>query len=85
MKSTWTAGQEPERVKDIVSNFKGGIVLRKRMVEILRDKITTVRTKARKEENYSSPNWPYQMAGLLERERAYEEIINLLEENLKGE
>lgn len=85
MKSTWTAGQEPERVKDIVANFKGSSALRKRLAEILQDKIDSVRTKARKEENYASPNWPYQMAGLIERERAYEEIISLIEDNSEAE
>lgn len=80
MKITWTKGTDPALSKEIASNFKNSVQLRKRMITIINDKIDTVRVKARGEQLYDSPNWPYIQAGLLERERAYLEIISLLED-----
>lgn len=80
MKASWTQGQEPERVKDIRSDFKSSTVIRKRLIEILEDRIESARASSRNESKYDSPNWPYVQAGLIERERAYLEVISLLKE-----
>ena len=83
MKISWTKGVEKERVKDIRADFKSSIILRKRLIEILEDRIESARNSSRSEDKYDSPNWPYIQAGLIERERAYLDIISLLkEENL---
>lgn len=78
MKIIWTAGKDKDQAKDIVANFRGGGQLRRRLEEIINAKIDSVRIKARQEEGYASPNWAYQQAGYIERERAYLEIISLI-------
>lgn len=80
MKASWTQGQEPERVKDIRADFKSSTVTRKRLIEILEGKVESARTSSRNETKYDSPNWPYIQAGLIERERAYLEVISLLKD-----
>lgn len=80
MKAGWTSGQEPERVKDIRSDFKSSTVIRKRLIEMLEAKIESARASSRNETKYDNPNWPYLQAGLIERERAYLEIISLLKD-----
>lgn len=80
MKTTWTKGLDAAITKEVASNFKNSVQLRKRLVVILNEKIEAVRTKARAEDLYLSPNWAIIQAGLIERERAYLEVISLLEE-----
>lgn len=80
MKTIITQGLEDDQVKDIRADFISAHLVRKRLREILHDKVETTRATARKEVNYENPAWPYQQAGYLEREKALLEIISLLED-----
>lgn len=80
MKTIITQGLEPDAETEIRSDFISSHLLRKRLREIISDKVDTTRATARKEVNYENPAWPYQQAGYLEREKALLEIISLLED-----
>lgn len=77
MKESWTKGLDPDDAKILIDDFNGCPALRKRAIVLLEDKIEAIRAKARRDENYLSPNWAYQQAGFIEREKALLEIISL--------
>ena len=79
MKSSWSLGLDPEKTKEMEREFTEASLLRKRLIKILEDKIDTTRNSARNKEHYVSASWPYLQADLIGMERAYSEIISLLE------
>lgn len=79
MKTSWTQGLEPERTKDVRANFKEALVLRKRLKELLEDKVEASLRKGRSESSYESPSWAYLQADQKGYERALFEIISLIE------
>lgn len=80
-KSVLFAGLDPQIEKDLRGDFKSSLLIRKRLVEVIKDKIETNRSKLRKDVNYENASWAYQQADGVGYERALHEIISLLEEN----
>ena len=80
MKSSLTKGLDKQQKDDLTASFKSSTVFRKTAVNVLREKIESARKTARMDANYSNASWPYQQAGLIEKEKAYLEAISLLEE-----
>lgn len=78
MKTVWTKGLDNDQIKDLRADFVSATVLRKRLIELLNDKIETKRVSMRNDENYDKPNWNYLMADSLGYERALNEVINLI-------
>ncbi len=77
MKESWTLGLDTDSAKIVIDDFNGCPALRKRAIVLLEGKIDALRAKARRDDNYLSPNWAYQQAGFIEREKALLEIISL--------
>lgn len=80
MKTSLIKGLDKDQTKDVRADFLSSHILRKRIVNILQEKIETSRASSRSLDSYNSPNWPYLQAGLIEREKAYLEVISLLED-----
>ena len=83
MKRSWTQGLEPERTRDIKSNFKEALVMRQRLIEMLNAKIERSSKYGRSKETYENANWALLQADSRGYERAMQEIIDLIDENVK--
>ena len=81
MKSTWTAGMTPDKVKEFKADFKGCPATRERLEKILQDKVDTTRKYARSREHLSDMNWDRMVAHSLGYEAAMYEIMSLLKDN----
>lgn len=79
MKTVWIKGLDPDQTKDIRADFISAQLLRKRLTEILEEKINSKRTLIRNSENYEKANWPYLVSDSIGYERALAEVISLLE------
>lgn len=80
MKQSWTTGLSPEQVIDVKSSYVGGLVLRKRLIELIKGKIDSSMVVARSKKSYETPNWAYLQADQVGYERALYEIIDLIQE-----
>lgn len=78
MKISWTKGLEKEARIDVTQNYKESVVLRKRLIAMLEEKIDTSAKKSRSETAYESPNWAYMQADARGYERALSDVISLL-------
>lgn len=78
MKNSWVKGLDVDEVSDIESNFKASAVIRRRLTDILKDKIEVSNKNARNKTSYDNPNWAYLQADNVGYERALYEIIDLL-------
>lgn len=78
MKSILLAGVESDVIPVLKGDFKSSFIIRKRIVEVLRDKIENSRKGLLTD--YESPSWAYRQADGVGYERALREVISLLEE-----
>lgn len=78
LKTVWTNGLDEDQKKDLRADFISAQRLRKRLIELLNDKIDTKRVAMRNNDNYDKANWEYLMADSLGYERALTEVISLL-------
>jgi hypothetical protein len=79
MKITWTKGLSPERSVEVKKDFVGSVILRKRLKELLEEKMKGSRDSSISKEGYSNPNWAYLQADARGYERALNEVISLIE------
>lgn len=82
MKVSWTKGLTKELAAELRANFKESLVLRRRLVKLLEDKIDTSAKQARAESGYDNANWAYLQADARGYERALSDIISLIDENV---
>lgn len=75
----WTRGLEPQLSLDVKQNYKESIVMRKRLKQMLLDRIEEVRIGSLTREKYDCPNWAYLQADAMGYERALRYLINLIE------
>ena len=80
MKTTWTAGLSPDRIKEVRAEFKSSPALRERLEQMLSDKIGTARRYARSNKHFDDSNWDRRVAHGLGYEAALSEIIALIKE-----
>lgn len=80
MKTSWTQGLDKELVVDVRQNFKESLVLRKRMEEMLSEKMASSQRTSRSKSSYENPNWAYLQADARGYERALQEVIELISE-----
>lgn len=78
MKVSWTKGLDRQVQKDIEQNFKESSVMRRRLKQLLLDRIESSAKEGRLKDLYESPSWPYLQADKRGYERAMQEIIDLI-------
>jgi hypothetical protein len=78
MKSILIQGLEEGQAKELRGDFLSAHLLRKRLVEVLNDKIETKRTKVSRD--YDNPNWNNHVAHAFGYEEALKEVISILSE-----
>lgn len=80
MKVSWTKGLDDQQKTDVEQSFNSATLLRRRLVEVLEEKIDSTRTVARSKSSYDTPNWPLIQSDYIGYERALYEIIDLIKE-----
>ena len=80
MKISWTKGLDDQQKTDVEQSFNSATLLRRRLIEVLEDKISSTATVARSKSSYDIPNWPYLQADYVGYERALYEIIELVKD-----
>ena len=79
MKSSWTKGMSTAQEKeDIRGAFKQSLYFRKRMLELLQDKIEERERASMSDEGYDCPNWAYKQAANQGYKKALLEVISLI-------
>jgi hypothetical protein len=80
MKTVWTKGLTEEQKTELRKDFVGSVILRRRLKELLEEKIKTTRTGTTSKDAYEKPAWPFIQADAIGYERALNEIISLISE-----
>lgn len=78
MKSSWTKGLDEQAKLDLEGSYKAASLLRRRLVEVLKEKAEISNRNARSKVTYDNPNWAYLQADNVGYERCLYEIIDLL-------
>ena len=78
MKTSWIKGLNDQDKLDLESSYKASTVLRRRLIELLKEKAELANKNARSKMTYDNPNWAYLQADKVGYERALHEIIELL-------
>lgn len=78
MKTSLTKGLEPDRAKELKGDFLSAHLIRKRIVEVLTEKIESKRKEVRLD--YDNPNWSNKVAHQFGYEEALKEVISILSE-----
>lgn len=78
MKQNWVKGLTPKQKEEVEADFKAGVYLRKRLTELLNEKVETNRTSVRVKDAYSNPNWAFLQADAVGYERALYEVMSLI-------
>lgn len=81
MKKNWTAGLTPQEAEEITHSFNVGVELRKRLTQLLEDKVVVKRKETISKDAYASPSWAYLQADAVGYERALNEVISLISSN----
>lgn len=82
MKSSWTHSLNAELAKAVQADYVGSAALRKRLKEMLVDKIISSRTALIAQDGYESPSWAYRQADGIGYERALKYVISLISEEI---
>lgn len=78
MKSILLKGLEPDQAKELKGDFLSAHILRKRIIEVLNEKIESRRTNVSRD--YDNPNWNNKVAHVFGYEEALKEVISILSE-----
>lgn len=79
MMKSWTTGLDKDLTLEIKQHFASSLVLRKRLIEMLRDKEREASKDARSKLGYDCPNWAYKQADTSGYTRALHDVISLIE------
>jgi len=82
MKVRWTSGLTKEAAAELRADYKGSLVLRRRLVRLLEDDIADSEKQSRSKLLYNNPNWALLQADQRGYERALAEIIALIDEGV---
>jgi hypothetical protein len=82
MKQSWTSGLNKELATDVRTNFRESLVVRRRLVKMLNDKINASTKEGRSKLLYDNPNWALLQADQRGYERAFAEIIELISDGV---
>ena len=78
MKTALTAGLDPQKTKEVRTEFIGSVALRERLIDVLNGKKDSLRSECTSKQSYESPSWGFLQADCNGYERAMNEIISLL-------
>jgi hypothetical protein len=76
VKSHLLKGLDPDQVVNFKADFVSASILRKRLMEVLTEKIESKRTSVSRD--YSNPNWANHVAHAFGYEEAMKEVISIL-------
>lgn len=79
MLDIWIRGLEPQLESDVKQNFKESAVMRRRLKQMLINKVEETRNTSLTKEKYDCPNWAYLQADAMGYERALKYLIGLIE------
>ena len=82
MKTAWQKGLDAQEADEIRLAYIGSHAVRKRLVALLNEKISSQRGSSLSVSKYDSPGWPYLQADAVRYERALNEVISLISEKL---
>jgi len=77
-KKSWTQGLNQEEEFNVRGNYKESLVIRKRLQDVLEDKINNNISSTRSKLTYDKANWVYEQADANGYQRALNEIIELI-------
>ena len=80
MRKSLFKGLTEQEQLDVKASFKGSLIYRKRLTEVLQSKIDVAFTAMRNKAEYEDPSWAYKQADSLGYVRGINELINLLNE-----
>ncbi len=78
MKTIWTKGLNEQEKEEMRTSFIASANVRKRLSQLVEEKIETKRKGSVSEERYDSPGWAYLQADAVGYERAMREIISII-------
>ena len=78
MKTSISKGLDPMLKDEVAKSFNSSIVIRRRLVEVLKDKSNSEDRKSVMENSYDNPNWALKQADSRGYRRAIDELISLL-------
>lgn len=78
MKTSLISGLNDLQRSEIISEYQGSQLLRRRLTELLEARQKKCLDKRRKEDAYDSPNWGFLQADSIGYERALNEVIQLI-------
>ena len=78
MKISWIKGVDKELSIDITQNFKESLVMRRRLSQLLEEKIDVSLSSTRSKVSYETPNWALLQADAVGYQRALQEVISLI-------
>lgn len=80
MKTSWTNGKDTQDKQDIRQSFVAALVMRKRLLEILEEKIRSSWKASISKDGYECANWALKQADARGYERAMREVQQLISE-----
>lgn len=83
MKQEWTRGESEESAQHIRAEFRGSAVLRNKLIDILMKKQETARKSTILKDAYNVPNWAYLQADAVGYQRALDEIISFIKDDVE--
>ena len=78
MKTVWTKGLNEDAKDELQREFVASTYIRKRLSQILQDKIELSHSELRAKASYENPAWAFKQADGMGYERALSEVISLL-------
>jgi hypothetical protein len=78
MNKVWSKGLDPDQEKELRGDFLSSLLVRKRLVKILEDKIESSIKGSRSKANYDTPNWDRSIADSIGYERALAQVIDII-------
>jgi hypothetical protein len=81
MKISWTKGLLKDTALSVRQNYKESLVLRRRLVDMLEEKVRLSMRASRAEAAYENPNWALMQADSRGYERAMQEVVGLINDN----
>lgn len=79
MKQSWYKGLDAQGTREIKAEYKAAVLMRKRLVLLLKEKIGDTLVSGRSKSGYDCPNWAYKQADMSGYLRAIDDIISMVE------
>lgn len=80
MKTSLTKGLEKDATEEMKGLFIQSLLLRRKLIEVLEEKIKSSNAERLSKDNYNNASWAYSQADAVGFERGLREVISLLED-----